>query len=40
MIADNTTGLLTTGGSMVSFGNNRIFGNGTNGNPTVASALR
>ena len=34
-ITDNITGLATAfGGSIISFVNNRIIGNGTNGSPT------
>jgi hypothetical protein len=41
-ITDNVTGLQVggTGASIISFGNNRIFGNTTNGNPTVATSNR
>lgn len=41
-ITDNATGLQATGAgaSLVSFENNRIFGNTTNGNPTVSTPVR
>ena len=39
-IHDNETGLLATGGQIVSFGNNRIQGNGTDGTPTSTAGLK
>ncbi|HEV2447211.1 MAG TPA: hypothetical protein VGS58_14865 [Candidatus Sulfopaludibacter sp.] len=39
-ITDNGIGLQVAGGSIVSFGNNRIFGNSTNGNPTLVTTNR
>jgi hypothetical protein len=40
-ITDNTTGLVPGGGgSIISFNNNRIRGNGTDGNPTTTYFLR
>ena len=41
-ITDNTTGLQVagTGASIISYGDNRIFGNVTNGNPTVVTTNR
>jgi hypothetical protein len=41
MIAENTTGLAASGGgTIVSFGNNAILGNATNGAPTSVVALK
>jgi parallel beta helix pectate lyase-like protein len=33
-VTDNTTGLTTSGGTIVSYGNNRVYGNTTEGAPT------
>ena len=35
-ITDNTTGLVNSSGTILSYVNNRIFGNSTNGAPTVS----
>jgi hypothetical protein len=40
VVTGNGTGLNASGGSIVSFGNNRVAGNGTDGSPTVTVAQR